>query len=54
MNTVFDEIEIKVKEWSSSYSGRWYCLFQSNDLSWLGYLANLLDSGLVVSMFILM
>lgn len=42
MNTIFDEIELKVKNGERLTREDGIALFQSNDLSWLGYLANLM------------
>lgn len=42
MNTVFDEIENKVKSGIRLTREDGIALFKSNDLSWLGYLANLM------------
>ena len=41
MKTVFDEIEVKVKNGIRLTREDGITLFESNDLSWLGYLANL-------------
>jgi len=41
VNTVLDEIEVKVKKGIRLTREDGIALFQSNDLSWLGYLANI-------------